>query len=216
MKLRERRRALLPIFFNMRFKIRGVPVCVTWRFLALITFMLSLHTENVLYAVLFSLFHETGHIAAMTALGNAPLSVSLELTGINIRRRQETGISLVREIIIAFAGPFANLILFVFLMLIYLQNGNIKCFNASCVNLILMTFNLLPIKGLDGGKVLYYFISKFFSFKAANIILLCSSAVFISLLFLYGGYLLLTTRRNFTMLIIALMLSLSMFSKEEC
>lgn len=216
MKLRERLRALLPIFFNMQFKFCGVPVCVTWHFLALITFMLSLHTENVMYAVLFSLFHEMGHITAMTALGNAPLSVSLELTGINIRRRQETGISLVREIIIALAGPFANLILFVFLMLIYLQSGSVKCFNASCVNLILMTFNLLPVKGLDGGKVLYYFVSKFFSFKTANIILCCSSAVFILLMLLYGGYLLYITRSNFTMLIIALMLTLTMFSKEEC
>lgn len=216
MKPRERRRALLPIFFNMRFKVCGVPVCVTWHFLALITFMLSLHTENVLYAVVFSLLHETGHIAAMTALGNAPLSVSLELTGINIGRRQETGISLIREIIIALAGPFANLILFVFLMLIYLQNGSVKCFNASCVNLILMTFNLLPVKGLDGGKVLYYFVSKFFSFKTANIILRCSSAVFILFMLLYGGYLLYITRSNFTMLIIALMLTLTMFSKEEC
>lgn len=178
--------------------------------------MLSLHTENVLYAVVFSLLHETGHIAAMTALGNAPLSVSLELTGINIRRRQETGISLIREIIIALAGPFANLILFVFLMLIYLQNGSVKCFNASCVNLILMIFNLLPVKGLDGGKVLYYFASKFFSFKTANIILRCSSAVFILFMLLYGGYLLYITRSNFTMLIIALMLTLAMFSKEEC
>lgn len=216
MKLRERRRALLPIFFNMRFKVCGVPVCVTWHFLALITFMLSLHTENVLYAVLFSLFHEVGHIAAMTALGNAPLSVSLELTGINIRRRQETGISLIQEIIIALAGPFVNLILFVFLILIYLQNGNIKCFNASCVNLILMTFNLLPIKGLDGGKVIYYLISKTFDFKIAKTVLICTSVIFICLLIFYGGYLLLTTRRNFTMLIIALMLSLSVFSKEEC
>lgn len=200
----------------MRFCVCGVPVCVTWHFLALITFMLSLHTENVLYAVLFSLFHEMGHITAMTALGNAPLSVSLELTGINIRRRQETGISLIREIIIALAGPFINLILFVFLMLIYLQNGSNKCFNAACVNLILMTFNLLPVKGLDGGKALYFFISKIFSYKTAEKVLYCTSAISILLLLFYGCYVLYITRRNFTMLIIALMLTLTMFSKEEC
>lgn len=216
MKLRERLRALLPIFFNMQFKFCGVPVCVTWHFLALITFMLSLHTENVMYAVLFSLLHEMGHITAMTALGNAPLSVKLELTGININRRQEMGISLFREIIVALAGPFSNLILFVFLMLIYLQNGSEKCFNAACVNLILMTFNLLPVKGLDGGKALYFLISKIFNFKTAKAVLVCTSVVFILLLLFYGGYVLFVTRRNFTMLIIALMLILTMFSKEEC
>ncbi len=216
MKPRERQGALLPIFFNMRFSVFGIPVLVTWHFLALITFMLSLQTENVLYAVLFSLFHEIGHLAAMTALGNAPLSIRFELTGINIRRQQETGISLMREIIIALAGPFANLIFFVFLMLIYLQNGSVKCFNASCVNLILMTFNLLPVKGLDGGKALYFLVSKIFNYKTAKTVLHCTSVAFICILIFYGGYVLYITHRNFTMLIIALMLTLTMFSKEEC
>lgn len=216
MKLRERITAPLPIIFNMRFKIGKVPVLVTWHFLALITFMLSLSTENVLFAVVFSLFHEIGHICAMSALGNAPQSVSLELTGMNINRIQETGVSLKKEIIIALAGPFANFILFLFLILVYLWNGSLKVFNAASVNLILMIFNLLPIKGLDGGKTVYYFVSLFFSYKTAKIFLSFLSVIFILIMFFYGAYVLYVTRRNFTMLIIALMLSLSMFSKEEC
>lgn len=200
----------------MTFKIGKTPVNITWHFLALITFMLSLQTENIMYAVVFSLFHEIGHLAAMTALGNAPLSVSFELTGINIKRTQETGVSLTKEIIIALAGPFANLILFLFLMLIFLWNKNLKIFNAASVNLILMTFNLLPVKGLDGGKAVYYFISLVFSYKTAKIILTGLSAISILFMLFCGAYVLYVTKRNFTMLIIAFMLSLSMFSKEEC
>lgn len=206
----------LPIFFSMNFRIKQVYVSITWHFLALITFMLSLRSENVLYAVLFSLFHEIGHLASMIALGNAPQSVSFELTGINIKRTQEVNVSLSREIIIALAGPFMNLILFLFFVLVNFQNGSAKALNAASVNLIFMTFNLLPVKGLDGGKVLYYSVSKFFSYKTANIILMLSSVIFILLMFSYGAYVLYVTRYNFTMLIIALMLSLSMFSKEEC
>lgn len=178
--------------------------------------MLSLQTDNVLYAVLFSLFHETGHLAAMTALGNAPQSVAFELTGINIKRTEQTGVSLIREIIIALAGPFFNLIMFLLFVLLYSQSGSSKALNAASVNLILMTFNLLPVKGLDGGKVLYYFISKLVSYQIAKAILTVSSIIFILLMFSYGTYVLCVTRYNFTMLIIALMLSLSMFSKEEC
>lgn len=200
----------------MSFKIGKIPVNITWHFLALITFMLSLHTENVMYAVLFSLFHETGHICAMSALGNAPQSISFEITGINIKRRQETGVSLAKEIVIALAGPFMNFVLFAFLMLIYVWSENIKLFNAASVNLILMTFNLLPVKGLDGGKAVYYFISLILSYKTAKIALSILSVVFILFMLSYGIYILYLTRRNFTMLIIALMLSLSMFSKEEC
>lgn len=200
----------------MRFRIKQVSVSVTWHFLALITFMLSLRSENVLYAVLFSLFHEMGHLTAMTALGNAPQSVSFELTGINIKRMEQTDVSLIREIIIALAGPLFNLIFFLFFVLIYSQNGSAKAFNAASVNLIFMIFNLLPVKGLDGGKVLYYSVSQLFSYRSARIILALSSIVFILLMLSYGIYILYVTRYNFTMLIIALMLSLSMFSKEEC
>ncbi len=200
----------------MTFRIKQVSVSITWHFLALITFMLSLRSENVLYAVLFSLFHETGHLAAMTALGNAPQSVAFELTGINIKRIEQTGVSLTQEIIIALAGPFFNLILFLLFVLIYSQNGSAKAFNAASVNLIFMIFNLLPVKGLDGGKVLYYSVSQLFSYKSAKIFLALSSVIFILLMFSYGAYVLYVTRYNFTMLIIALMLSLSMFSKEEC
>lgn len=200
----------------MKFKIKQVSVNVTWHFLALITFMLSLQTDNVLYAVLFSLFHEIGHLSAMLAVGNKPQSVSFELTGINIKRAEEVCVSLTQEIIIALAGPFFNLILFLFFVLIYCRNGSSKAFNTASVNLILMTFNLLPVKGLDGGKVLYYSVSQLFSYKSARIILAVSSVIFILLMFSYGAYVLCVTRYNFTMLIIALMLSLSMFSKEEC
>lgn len=178
--------------------------------------MLSLRTENVLYAVLFSLFHETGHILAMTALGNAPQSVSFELTGINIKRTTQTSVSLAKEIIIALSGPFFNFILFLIFVFIYSQNGDVKVLNMASVNLILMIFNLMPIKGLDGGKVLYFTVSKFFSYKKAKNILTISSVIFILLMFTYGAYVLYLTRYNFTMLIIALMLTLSMFSKEEC
>ena len=200
----------------MSFKIGKIPVKISWQFLALITFMLSLRTENVIYAVLFSSLHEIGHIAAMTAFGNAPQSVSFELTGINIIRTRETFVSLKKEIIIALAGPFVNLVLFLFLILLYSENGNVKLFNAVSVNLILMIFNLLPVKGLDGGKAFYYSVSHFVSYKFAEKSLSVLSAVFILLMLSYGAYIFYLTRRNFTMLIIALMLTLTMFSKEEC
>lgn len=178
--------------------------------------MLSLQTGTVLYAVFFSMLHELGHLACMLALGNKPLCVSFELTGINILRNDSTTVSLTQEIFTAVSGPLVNLILFLLFALLWGKTGEEKFLSMASVNLILMTFNLLPIKGLDGGKVLYYFISKFISFKAAKTVLTVSSVVFVILMFSYGIYVLYLTRYNFSMLIIALMLSLSIFSKEEC
>lgn len=200
----------------MTFKISTVTVRITWHFLAVITFMLSLQTGTVLYAVLFSMLHELGHLACMLALGNKPQCVSFELTGINIIRNDSTTVSLTQEIFTAVSGPLVNLILFLLFALLWGKTGEEKFLSMASVNLILMTFNLLPIKGLDGGKVLYYFISKFISFKAAKTVLTVSSVVFVILMFSYGIYVLYLTRYNFSMLIIALMLSLSIFSKEEC
>ena len=200
----------------MRIKVFDVPVKITWQFLALITFMLSLKTHNVLFVVVFSALHEFGHILGLFIIGNKPKYIALELTGINICRNDKTEISLMKEIIVSVFGPLVNFLFFSIFAIIYSQNQSINMLDIASVNLILGVFNLLPVKGLDGGKILYYFISKMFSFKLAKCALKFSSILFILAMIIYGIFVLYITKYNFTMLIIALMLSLSMFSKEEC
>lgn len=200
----------------MSFVLSKVRVTVTWQFLALITFMLSLQKPNVLFAVLFSLCHEIGHLICLVLVGNKPKSVSFELTGINICRNESVAVSLKNEMLVSFGGPLVNLIFFAVFSIAYSQTKTENYFNIASVNLILGVFNLLPIKSLDGGKILYYFISNVFSFKTAKIILNFTSVIFILLILIYGIYTLYVTEYNFTILIISIMLTLSMFSKEEC
>lgn len=200
----------------MIFRIKGVEVSFRWHFLTIVTFMLSLRASNVLYAVVFSLLHEIGHLAAMASAGVFPESISFEFTGINIKRKEMTNVSLQKEIIISFAGPFVNLILFLALLIAFLQSKNVKMLNMASVNLILMAFNLLPVKSLDGGKIIYYTLWKTVSHRFASALLKASSCIFIFLLIIYGVYVFYTTKYNFTILIISLMLALSMFSSSEC
>ncbi len=200
----------------MQINLLGVTVKVTWQFLALLTFMLSLNAGNVLYALFFSLLHEFGHLLVLCAVSNKPKSVTFELSGINICRNTETRVSLKQEILVSLGGPIINLILFAIFSLLFMQTTKTEMLNIASVNLILGVFNLLPIKSLDGGKILYYFLSSVFSYKVAKFVLTITSVAFIFLMLFYGVYVLYITKYNFTMLIIALLLSLSMFSEEEC
>ena len=116
----------------MAFKIKGITVEITFYFAALIAFMLSMRAPaDVLIAVFSSLFHETGHLAAMFWVGNAPQAVRFELTGMNINRRQSTKISMKNELIIALGGPFANLLIFVIFCFVYAFRQTLAWLTAS-------------------------------------------------------------------------------------
>ncbi|MBR4889959.1 MAG: hypothetical protein IKU15_01400 [Clostridia bacterium] len=200
----------------MIFNVFGVKVEITFWFIALITFIISLNApSNVLVTVISSLLHEMGHLLVMTSIGNKPKAVKFEITGMNIIRQPDLKISTKNEIFIALGGPFINLICFLssVIILCFYVNENILAF--GCVNLILMTFNLLPIKRLDGGMALYYILSQ----KCDNItcvkILKITSVFFITLIYIWGIYAFVSSKYNISLIVIAIFLTLSMFSCNE-
>ena len=145
----------------MNFKIFGIKVEITFWFVAFITFIISLNVpSNVFVTVISSLLHETGHLFVMTSLGNKPQAVRFEITGMNIIRQPNLKISIRNEILISLGGPFVNLISFLLSVIILCVCKNENILTFGCINLILMIFNLLPIKKLDGGMALYYTLSQ--------------------------------------------------------
>ena len=66
-----------------------------------------------------------------------------------------------QDMLISFAGPFMNLILFLIAYLIFnnknklTKNQAILLFLTKQINLFLFIFNILPIPPLDGSKVFY-------------------------------------------------------------
>lgn len=200
----------------MSVRLFGIKFTVTFYFAALITFMLSLNAPiTVIYAVVFSVIHELGHLSAMVLLNNKPQAVIFEITGMNILRTENYRTSIKNEIVIALAGPFMNFLCFVFFCFMYASSNNRQLMIIACINLVLMVFNLLPIKRLDGGMALYFALSKFFSVKCCSLILLGFSCVFIALIYLWGIYVFISTHYNFSVLIIAFFLTLSMFGSNE-
>lgn len=200
----------------MIFNFFGVKVEITFWFVALITFIISLNApSNVLVTVISSLLHETGHLLIMTSVGNKPQSVRFEITGMNIIRQPDFKISTKNEILIALGGPFINLICFLLsvIILCFYENENILTF--GCINLILMIFNLLPIKKLDGGMALYYILSQKYDNLTCTKILKITSVFFITLIYIWGIYAFISSKYNISLIIIAIFLTLSMLGDND-
>lgn len=200
----------------MKFKIKGIDFEITFLFVALITFIITMNAPtNVIITVLSSLFHEAGHLITMSAVGNKPQMVRFELTGMNIKRAQSIKISTKNELLIALGGPLTNGIVFVISCILICFYENEFLIIVACINLILMTFNLLPVKRLDGGMALYFLLSRYFDSEMCSLILKITSVIFITLIYIWGIYVFISSKYNFSVLIIAIFLTLSMLSGNE-
>jgi Zn-dependent protease len=96
--------------------------------------------------VLSLLVHELGHLLAASLRGVRVKAIGLCLKGAYIRRT-DSQIALT-ELFIAIAGPASNLLLF----MLFRGESPVVAWVAQ-LNLILALSNLLPIKGLDGHRI---------------------------------------------------------------
>lgn len=200
----------------MKFKLFNIDFEITFLFAALIAFVIAMNSPfNVLATILSSLLHEAGHLVMMYCSDNLPQCVRFEITGMNIKRQPSVKISTKHEVLIALGGPIANAIILLSscVLLCFFQSK--KLFTLACVNLILMTFNLLPVKRLDGGMALYFLLSKKFSPDFCGKILKITSVFFIILIYIWGVYVFISTNYNISALIIAIFLTLSMLGSNE-
>ncbi|MBQ3075148.1 MAG: site-2 protease family protein [Clostridia bacterium] len=123
----------------------------------LIPFFLLILRSPIMDILLFLgavLLHETGHLAALYRYGYPPKRISFSCLG----AKMETGESYIpykKEAAIYLSGPAAGLfgcLLAFFLLRWHFTKAGMLFFSF---NLLLTLFNLLPIKGLDGGEALF-------------------------------------------------------------
>ncbi len=199
----------------MSLTLYGIKVEITFLFVAFIAFIISLKApSNVFITVLSSLLHEIGHLIMMLLIGKKPKKIRFELTGINIIR-DNSNISIKNEIFIALGGPLANAFVVVICCIALCLYNNETILVFACVNLILMTFNLLPIKRLDGGIALYYILSQKLQMELCNNIIKITSLFFIIVIYIWGIYIFVSSNYNISMIIVAIFLTLSWFTDNE-
>ena len=154
----------------MKFKILSVEVNVSFFFFAFLTLMLIIDkTGFVLPVFLATVIHEAGHLAAMYVLKCQPKKISLIPGSIQIVR--SFCVKRQGEIFILFSGPLANLTLTALSFLFYYFTEFDFFFTLSAVNLLVFAFNLLPLRGLDGGSILYIVLEKIFQNAKSEIII---------------------------------------------
>lgn len=171
-----------------------------------------------LFVILAAVLHEAGHIIAIKA-AKCPLSqISVYPFGAHIKA-DITRVSYKTELWIYLSGPLVNL--FMFIIFVALAFGfrflsrQFLFFGFS--NFALFLANILPVKGLDGGKTLECALCLCGKRDLTKIDSLCEllSALAIFLLTLIALLVLHITNYNFSLLIFCAYLVISVYAKNS-
>lgn len=143
----------------MKFRLFGIEFEISFLFTALLAVITATDKTGDIYLFFAAAaVHEAAHLLVMICVDAKPKAVRLIPGGINIvDKTQKTSFE---DIVILAAGPIANLTCFL------IFKGDF------CVlNLLLFIYNMLPVRGLDGGRIIQMILSYFLSFKTAEVFL---------------------------------------------
>lgn len=154
----------------MKFKLLGTEIYVSFLFAALVAFMLATDRTGLALPTLCAvIFHETGHLFAMWVLECNPKRIKLIPASVQIT--VPFAKTFRNDIIIAVCGPAVNFVIFGALYFNYLAFHSQSVLYYALVNLLIGVFNCMPVKGLDGGTILYTLIARKWSINKAALIL---------------------------------------------
>lgn len=162
---------------------------------------------ELLICLIFAILHEVGHTVAIIAFSKTmPNSITITPFGMNIEIDKFIKVKTFQKVIISFAGPLVNLC--IFMIYFFLLNENSSEMQRYCMfeNLILFSFNLLPIVPLDGGEIVFELLSQKFELEMAEKISDIISMLVIIPIFSLGFYYLLNSHGNYFLLFIAIYL----------
>ncbi|WP_031513173.1 M50 family metallopeptidase [Desulfofalx alkaliphila] len=122
----------------------------------------------ILFAVV--LIHEIAHTVAAMRLGVQVVAIELLPFGGVARLGSELALNTKKEMLVAMAGPFANLVMIGVALGFHsygLWDDELGRFFLQC-NVMLMLFNLLPALPLDGGRVLRAYLAQWMGLREAT------------------------------------------------
>ncbi|MDD6479490.1 MAG: site-2 protease family protein [Oscillospiraceae bacterium] len=196
----------------MQFKLFGTKIYISFIFAAVITVMLFFdRTTLFLPSAIAIILHELGHLFAMWLCECTPKEIKLIPASVQIIRGFSS--KPYGESIIALFGPIVNLVIFLVFLVNYLYFKDEWVIKFGLINLIIGIFNLLPVKGLDGGTVLYNIVSEKKGLRTAERLLNIITFVSSLTLFVLGIFTIINGKVNITVFIMAIYLLLSVVIK---
>ncbi len=189
----------------MKFRLGTLAVSVTVPFCALIAALLVTDkTGFMLYSLAAIIFHESGHLIAMKFTHCLPREIKLGLGGLTIIGAAPR--SAANSAIIMLSGPLTNIAAAVLIFTVLNPEIDSKAYAAAITQAVVGLFNLLPIKGLDGGTVFYYLLNLRFSESRARLALCIISLLFSAIIAFLGGCAVFRAGANPTLLILGVYL----------
>ena len=162
-------------------KYRGLKTVVSpWTAVLLALFLLLSSWRGVAAILSAALFHELGHYLVLRRWGVSLDGINISPFGAEMRLQSNCRLSYGQEMLAVAAGPVVNLLL----------GGALSAAGAyylAGIHLVLAFFNLLPIRPLDGGQLLWLSVAWAADPFLADRVLRCIGVVLIVLLGGLGG-----------------------------
>ena len=138
----------------MRFKIGRVKIKISFSFFAVLTLLLAAEGGGAaLVSLSCAMLHEMGHILALLCFKSAPDEIYFGIFGVRIRQNKYA-LPCLKQAVTVLCGPLVNAVLFAFSLMAGFNCRGELFFTFSAVNLVMGTFNMLPVLPLDGGLLL--------------------------------------------------------------
>ena len=197
----------------MRFELFGTKIYVSFLFSATICIMLATDRTGLVIPTLFaSLIHEVGHLFSMWASDCAPKEIRLIPATVQII--EDYPKSRKASAWILLCGPLANTAVFAALYINSALTGSAASLRFAIINAVVAAFNLMPVTGLDGGRLLVLLLllrnDEYSAVRAVNII----TAVFAAAAFTAGAFLAISGTANLSVFIVALYLAVCVIIKR--
>ncbi len=200
----------------MKFNAFGVKLIIKYPAIAVICLaMFTSYKDDLLIplCLLSSVIHEAGHLLFICRFVGKPDSIIINPGEIKINSNL-SGVSYTQDIIITLAGVAFNFFTSVLSYLLYLMFSAELFFDFALCNVCIGTFNLLPVKTFDGGQLLYNFLLRKLSAGTSDKIINIITMLIVIPLATVAFYVLLTSKFNYTLLIVAIYAISIIISKE--
>ncbi|MDR0531624.1 MAG: site-2 protease family protein [Oscillospiraceae bacterium] len=165
-----------------------VPVSVSAYFAGMLALCFAAGTaRQICLGLGFAALHELGHLAALKQSGGRPSRICLTAAGMRIERPPGLALGFGQEIAIAAAGPAVSLLLAgLFAVPAFFFSRPLSP-EPCLLNLGFGLFNLLPVRQLDGGRMLYYALCRRMEEPVADRVVLAAGLVCLFVVVLLAG-----------------------------
>ena len=155
-------------------------------YIVILLSFLAGYFEYVFLCLILIVVHECGHFLVGKLLNLNVKEVRIMAFGGVTVLDEDLNSSIYKEILMLVAGPLVQILFF--LLLTYLNTLGIinplTYSKISFINNALLSFNLLPILPLDGGKLVNNFLDLILSFQTSHLITIIISFISLPLLLL--------------------------------